>query len=45
MEERSEAKFSDEEVKSDSLIKFESSKLNFATLPAAVDLKTPPANW
>lgn len=45
MEDHSEDEMSDEEVKSDSLIKFESSKLNFATLPASVDLKTPPANW
>lgn len=37
---------SGEEVKSKSLIKFErSNPKNFATLPAAVDLKRPPSNW
>lgn len=37
---------SEEEVKSNSLIKFASSTpRQFATLPAAVDLKRPPSNW
>lgn len=36
----------EEEIKSNSLIKFESSNpKHFATLPAAVDLKRPPSNW
>lgn len=36
-----------EEVKSNSLIKFaiEAAPKQFATLPAAVDLKRPPSNW
>lgn len=35
-----------EEVKSNSLIKFESSNpKQFLTLPTSVDLKRPPSNW
>jgi hypothetical protein len=36
----------DEEISSSTLIKFESyCPRQFATLPAAVDLKRPPSNW
>lgn len=55
MEDQKEDKPDEEEVKSNSLIKFESSSRElfsaapvprqFSTLPAAVDLKQPPSNW
>jgi hypothetical protein len=48
MDEQEELKATedDEEIKSNSLIKFQStSPRQFSTLPAAVDLKRPPSNW
>lgn len=46
MGDQNEPESDGEEVKSCSLIKFESSNpKQFATLPAAVDLKRPPSNW
>lgn len=45
MENQKEDESEEEEVKSDTLIKFESNKLQFSKLPASVDLKLPPSNW
>ena len=46
MADEMESSFDVEEVKSQSLIKFQASNpKHFATLPAAVDLKRPPSNW
>lgn len=46
MADESGSQENEEEVKSNSLIKFErTSPRQFATLPAAVDLKRPPSNW
>lgn len=55
MSKEKKGEIDEEELKSNSLIKFESSSRElfsaapvprqFSTLPAAVDLKRPPSNW